>query len=43
VVLLIEQLNLTFYLDLRTYVIDELSQSVNIFDKHINRLKVSLA
>ena len=34
-----ESLDLTFYQDFRTYVVDELGQSLNTFGKHIDRLK----
>ena len=37
-----EQLDLTFYQDFRTYVIEELGQSVNTFGKHVDRLKTFL-
>jgi integrase len=38
----VEQLDLTFYQDFLTYVVDELGQSVNTFGKHIDRLKAFL-
>ena len=38
-----ETMDLTFYQDLRTYVTEELGQSVNTFGKHIDRLKSFLA
>jgi integrase len=37
-----ESLDLTFYQDFRTYVTEELGQSVNTFGKHIDRLKAFL-
>jgi integrase len=42
VVLAPETLDLTFYQDFRTYVVEELGQSVNTFGKHIDRLKTFL-
>jgi integrase len=43
IVLCVEALDLAFYQDFRTYLIDELGQSVNTFGKHITRLKTFLA
>jgi integrase len=35
----LEGMDMTFYQDFRTYVMDELSQSINTLGKHIDRLK----
>jgi integrase len=42
VVLHPEKMTQVFYQDFRTYVIDELGQSINTFGKHIDRLKTFL-
>jgi integrase len=42
IVLQPEKMDLMFYQDFRTYVIEELGQSVNTFGKHIDRLKTFL-
>jgi integrase len=42
-VLRVESMDLRFYQDFLTYVVDELGQSVNTFGKHIDRLKAFLA
>ncbi|UOQ96656.1 site-specific integrase [Hymenobacter sp. 5317J-9] len=39
----VERLDLAFYQDFRTYVLDELGQGLNTFGKHITRLKTFLA
>jgi hypothetical protein len=41
-VLRVESMDLSFYQDFLTYVVDELGQSVNTFGKHIDRLKAFL-
>jgi integrase len=38
----VETLDLAFYQDFRTYMLDELGQGVNTFGKHISRLKTFL-
>lgn len=35
----LEAMDMTFYQDFRTYVMEELGQSINTFGKHIDRLK----
>ena len=39
----VEAMDLEFYQDFRTYMLDELSQGINTFGKHITRLKTFLA
>lgn len=43
VVLRVEEMNLAFYQDFRTYMLKELGQGVNTFGKHISRLKTFLS
>ncbi|MGI4862975.1 MAG: tyrosine-type recombinase/integrase [Janthinobacterium lividum] len=43
IALRVENLDLAFYQDFRTYVLEELGQSINTFGKHIVRLKAFLA
>jgi integrase len=43
VVLRPETMDMTFYQDFRTYVVEELGQAVNTFGKHIDRLKSFLS
>ncbi|MVN76904.1 hypothetical protein GO988_11270 [Hymenobacter sp. HMF4947] len=43
IALRIEELDLAFYQDFRTYMLDELGQGVNTFGKHISRLKTFLS
>ena len=38
----LEGMTMTFYQDFRTYLIEELDQSINTFGKHIDRLKAFL-
>jgi integrase len=38
----VESMDLAFYQDFRTYMLDELNQGVNTFGKHISRLKTFL-
>jgi integrase len=39
----VETLNLAFYQDFRTYMVEELEQGINTFGKHISRLKTFLS
>ncbi len=43
ITLRVEALDLPFYQDFRTYMLDELGQGVNTFGKHITRLKTFLS
>jgi integrase len=43
VVLRVESMDLAFYQDFRTYMLDELGQGINTFGKHISRLKTFLS
>ncbi len=43
IALRLESLDLEFYQDFRTYMLDELSQGINTFGKHVARLKAFLA
>jgi integrase len=42
-VLSVEALDLAFYQDFRTYLVEELGQGINTFGKHISRLKTFLS
>jgi integrase len=42
-VLRVEAMDLAFYQDFRTYMLDELNQGINTFGKHISRLKTFLS
>lgn len=43
IALRVEKMDLEFYQDFRTYMLDELNQGINTFGKHITRLKTFLA
>lgn len=39
----VEEMDMAFYQDFRTYMLDELGQGINTFGKHISRLKTFLS